>query len=168
MRRSGRSGTLTGKPAAAGPRLTPHQRGAGEPIFFGWARQRPHEKIGGTAHPRRTANPACQTRQTQERNRDFKPHRGNPASGFVTRMGGDGPKAWLRELGRGTCGTRGRRLSEESPGPARREALGGMRRNPLLFFLSGQNLAGPPGTGWSPQTSPVPDVLGRHGIDHLD
>jgi len=43
-----------------------------------------------------------------------------------------------------------------------------MRRNPLLFFLSGQNLAGPPGTGWSPQTSPVPDVLGRHGIDHLD
>jgi len=27
-------------------------------------------------------------------------------------MGGDGPKAWLRELGRGTCGTRGRRLSE--------------------------------------------------------
>ena len=50
MRRSGRSGTLTGKPAAAGPRLTPHQRGAGEPIFFGWARQRPHEKIGGTPH----------------------------------------------------------------------------------------------------------------------
>ena len=47
MRRSGRSGTLTGKPAAAGPRLTPHQRGAGEPIFSGGRGSGRTKKLGG-------------------------------------------------------------------------------------------------------------------------
>lgn len=118
MRWSGRSGTLTGKPAARGrTRVNAAARGAGEPIFSGGRASGRTQKLGGPLMLDGPPTPHA-TLGRHKRGIGMKTLPRSPtASGIVTRQGGD--EAWLRlrELSRGSRGSAGGGLANRAPVP---------------------------------------------------